>query len=182
MKPLGCFLFLALSACGALDPMALARLANTSPLTADPAAFAVRANLPDGLALASGATHLILSATRGEETVEGRFVLAHALAGEATVLRVTEADVSALRALQARINAWKEVDPDGTSGSLGIDVQPCTTGAGPATDAVFSVDLEFEPGQPAQPLLRPVPVRRFDEMLRKKAGVGLMPCPPEAKD
>ncbi|MDJ0822585.1 MAG: hypothetical protein QNJ09_12360 [Paracoccaceae bacterium] len=182
MKP-AVFLFpLALSACAVIDPVTVARLASTSPLTADPAVFELRANLPDGLALAPGAAVLTLSATRGEEVADGRFTLAQVRDGDATVLRVAEVDVPVLRALQSRINAWEEADPDGTMGSLGIDVQPCTTGNGPAPQARFSVDLVMAPGGPARPLLRPVPVRRFKERLRKEAGVGLMPCPPQARD
>ncbi len=182
MKPSAVLLPIALSACAMTDPLTLARLAATSPLEADPAAFEVRANLPDGLALAPGTAALTLSAAREGETEQGRFVLAQAHDGDATVLRVATADLAAMRALQARINAWEESDPEGTEGSLGIEVLPCTTGAGPAADARFSIDLVTEPDGPARPLLRPVPVRRFEETLRKEAGVGLMPCPSQAGD
>ncbi len=167
---------LGLAACGAVDPVTLARLAATSPLEADPAGFRIVAHLPDGLTLPEGGTHLTLSATRSGDVAEGVFTLARRAEAQSYAFEVAEADLPALRALQAKIRRWEAEDPAGTSGSLGIDVTACTTGAGPAPDARFSVDLAMEPGGAARPLLRPVAVSRYEEMLREEGGVGLMPC------
>ncbi|MFZ5963091.1 hypothetical protein ACOXXX_09090 [Thalassococcus sp. BH17M4-6] len=176
MKTAVLALFFALTACSAVDPVTLMRLSGLSPLEADPGDFEVIAHLPDGLDLPDGGAELSLSATRGDQSLEGRYILERRGAAEARRLRVAPADLVPLRRLQARIRAWEAVDPDGTTGSMSLSITACRTGAGPDPDDRMSAGIILEPGGPERPLLRPVKVRRYEEMLAETAKSGVKAC------
>ena len=59
---------------------------------------------------------------------------------------------------EAEVAAWEAADPDGTSGSLSVTLDPCRIGAGPAPDARVSVAIRLEPGGPFLPLVRNGPI------------------------
>ena len=143
--------FFALSACSAIVPSTAARLAAFDPLTADPAGIELLVILPPGLSVRPGTAKLEFGAVRGTESRKGSFALADRpvttgldLPDGATARHyaLTPADAQAMRALQAEISAWKR---DGTAqGALGLGVDGCATGAGPAPDATGSVLIRLE--------------------------------------
>ncbi|MEM9343046.1 MAG: hypothetical protein AAGA87_08380 [Pseudomonadota bacterium] len=168
MRPL--FLALLLSGCSSIVPGTVARLATYDPLTADPAGFAVVVDLPEGLGLTTE-NWLSLTAARGDETVGDRFRLVR----DGEVWRIDPARLDALRALQAQAREWESEDPDGTSGSLGVSVEGCRVGDGPAEDATLTVHLRTEANAPLRPLLRNASV----EDILAAAGVDILPpCNP----
>jgi len=152
---------LLLGGCSSVVPGTVARLSQVSPLTADPAGFVVALDLPDGVAVAPGSAHLILSARQTDtgEAATGQFTLeaGQTAAGQDT-LRVAEKDLSSLRALQARINAWEDADPDATQGSLSVTLAGCRVGEGPDPDATLSIALQPDKDAPFLPLVRNAPL------------------------
>ena len=70
MKPLITLPCLALCACGAVNPVTALRLATLDPLTADPGAFIVRLDLPDGVGIEDGGATLSMQATRGADLAD----------------------------------------------------------------------------------------------------------------
>ena len=142
-----------LAACASLNPVTLARLALLDPLTADPAGFEVALDLPSGLGLHPDGAHLVFRAQRAGVVSEARYPL-ELRPGQPPLWRIAPESLPALRQQQAIIAAWEAADPDGTSGSLSIDLAPCRTGAGPAPDATVDVSLRIEPGGALLPLVR----------------------------
>ena len=146
-----------LSGCGGLVPTTLVRLGAVSPLEADPAGFAVTLDLPEGLGLQPGIGRLALTAERRDppDRLAGACGLS---SGPDGGIGVDPDEIDALRALQAEVAAWEAADPDGTSGSLSVTLDPCRIGAGPAPDARVSVAIRLEPGGPFLPLVRNDPI------------------------
>lgn len=163
---------LLLSACGSVVATTAVQLANLSPLTADPADFAVRVTLPDGLDVAPGTAVLSLKA---QETPEAAPITEdYTLQRDADVFRVAQADLASLRALQAKANAWEAADSEAASGSLGIKLQPCRRGDQLSVDARVSVAIQIEQGGIFLPLIRNAPLSSVAEQSELDA---LGPCP-----
>ena len=147
---------LLLSACTSLVPSTVMRLNNVSPLTADPAGFAVNLTLPDGIDVTPDTAQLIFGVTRSDidQKQSGTFTLER----EGTIFRIPPADVPALRALQKTAQDWGDQNEDATSGSLGINLTPCKRGAGPGANAQVSVALRLQEGGAFLPLVRNGPL------------------------
>ena len=158
MKPLITLPCLALCACGAVNPVTALRLATLDPLTADPGAFIVRLDLPDGVGIEDGGATLSMQATRGADTRGGTFDIVETVPGS-DIWRIAPDQLDALHSAQSTIAAWEAEAPDETTGSLSVDVRPCQLGDGPAETATLSVFLQLEPGGPFAPLLSEVAVR-----------------------
>ena len=164
--PLLCLL--ALGGCGAVAPVTAARLANLSPLTADPAGMAVAVDLPEGLGLRPGSAVLGFTLRNGDEVV----AIELRLAGSATAgFSVADRDLGRLRQVQATGREWQAADPDGTSGSLSLTFGPCLTGP-LAPDARVAARLRLGADGAFLPLLRPQPVAEFADE------IGLDTIPP----
>ena len=148
-----------LAACGSLDPITVARLAALDPLAEDPAAFSVGLDLPDGLAIPPGGAELTLSARNAEGDEAG--AAAELTEGADGRWRVTEADLPALREAQRTIRAWKAADPDGTIGSLSLELAACRDGSSIPPAGTVSADIVTAPGAAPAPLLRRVPADRL---------------------
>lgn len=162
-----------LSGCSNLVASTAARLADLSPLEADPGGFAIRADLPEGLDLVPGASELTLSATRDDGmSASGTFAILK-MDGDEPLWRIDPARLDDLRTLQTRIRSWEEADPDGTTGSLGITVKGCRIGAGPAPDATLSLWIRITADTPLRPLLRNLPVAKIQDDGARQ----LPPCP-----
>lgn len=164
-----------LTACTYVSPASVRDLSQLSPLEVDPSGMALTVSLPEGVAIEPGSARLVLSATRSDtgEMVLTDAVLEQLRAGDQLLFRVAEADLPDLRDTQATARAWEETHPDLTSGSLSLTAGFCTTGAGPAADALGSVAVRLAEGAPFKPLLTDAPLSR----LAKRDTLGtLMPC------
>lgn len=163
-------LAIALGGCASVVSDTAKQLEALNPLSADPADLALRAHLPDGLAVAPGSAKLTLSATqRGGQAVTQSFSLRQM----GTVLDVDPSEHEPLRALQAQVRAWKMQDPDGTSGSLSVYLEPCFFEEKAPIDGTVSVDIRLAAKGPFLPLLRNVPMAQVS---RKLAQTGLRRC------
>lgn len=140
-----------LGACSSTVPGTVLKLASVDPLTADPADIALQASLPDGVGLLPRAGTLALRAElRDGSEKSGAFPVERV----GDVLRVAPASHDALRALQADIAAWEQADPDGTTGSLDVDLEPCRRGADIPDEATLSVAIRLEAEGAFLPLIR----------------------------
>ncbi len=172
--------FLALAACSAIVPSTAARLAAFDPLTADPAGIELLVILPPGLSVTPGTAKLEFGAVRGTESRKGSFALADRsvtdgldLPDGATARRyaLTPADAQEMRALQAEISGWEQ---DGTAqGALGLGVDGCATGAGPAPDATGSVLIRLEENAP---FLQLIDQGKLADLLGAAALAAIKPC------
>ena len=144
-----------LSACSGLVGSTAAILGTVDPLTADPAAVAVRVDLPEGIALLEDGARLALAARRDDtgQAFSEVFVLRQDGDGTRT-LAVDGTDYARLRQAQATARAWKAEDDDATRGSLSLTLDPCRTVASPAPDARFSAAIRLDRDGPFLPLLR----------------------------
>jgi len=161
-----------LSACGSVVATTAVQLANLSPLTADPANFAVRVTLPDGLDVAPGTAILLLTAQQTPDTAP--VTEEYTLQRDANVFRVAQADLASLRALQAKANAWETADRDASSGSLSVSLLPCRRSDELSVDARVSVAIQIEQGGIFLPLIRNAPLSSVAEQSDLNA---LGPCP-----
>lgn len=149
-------LTLLISGCTSIVPLTAMRLSGISPLTADPADFAVELALPTGIDVSPGSARLIFSVTRTDrdETLEGVF----ALKREGAVFTIDPADHVALRELQAISRQWKADNGDATAGSLSINLAPCRRGDGPDDDAWVNVAIRMTQEGAFLPLVRNGPL------------------------
>ncbi|MCK0096121.1 hypothetical protein MWU60_11115 [Yoonia sp. F2084L] len=147
---------LVLSACTSIVPLTAMRLSTLSPITADPADFAVDLTLPAGIDVSPEGAKLLFTVTRADrdETQEGAF----ALRREGSVFTVDPDDHAALRVLQATAREWRAENGSETSGSIMINVSPCRLDAGPSADARVSVAIRMEQGGVFMPLVRNGPL------------------------
>ncbi|MFN4192710.1 MAG: hypothetical protein ACK4FR_07190 [Tabrizicola sp.] len=171
---------LALSACSAVVPSTAARLAALDPLTADPAALELVVILPPGLEVNPGSARLALSATRGAEHRAGSFRLADRPVASGLPLptgatargfAVAEADVEAMRALQADIAGWQR--SGAARGQFGLGIDGCAVGVGPVADARASVLIRVAKDGPFLPL---VAEGRLSELLGPEVLRAIKPC------
>jgi hypothetical protein len=146
---------LALAACAATDPWQ-----GISPLDTDPDGLRAAIDLPPGLAVPENGVTLRMEARRDELDAElsGVFALIPGTEAERDIFRVADADLPAVRALQARIREWETTAPDETSGSYAISVAACPIGDGPGADAVMTVWITPGNGAPLTPVAQNVAV------------------------
>ncbi|WP_147110098.1 hypothetical protein [Tateyamaria sp. syn59] len=142
-------------ACSTVVPSTLYQMRGLDPLSADPADIALRVDLPEGFGLLPGSGRLELRAT---DTDGVEFFGSYPITMVGDVLQVAPASHADLRALQAEIGARKEADPDGISGSLGVDFEPCSDLADIPETARVSVDIRLAADAAFLPLLRDAPL------------------------
>lgn len=162
---------LGISGCVTLNPVTLVRLATLNPINADPGAIAVQLTLPDGVGVAEGSAVMTLETTFAEgEEVMGRFELEGLPEG---VWRVAREDREELRALQMRVIAAEEADPDAVNGSFSVGFEACTLGNGPQEDARFSIAIQLEVSGDFLPLVNNA---RVSEVYGEEYIATLEPC------
>lgn len=171
---------LLLAACSAVVPATVARLASLDPLTADPAGIELVVILPPGLSIKPGTAKLELSALRGSESLKGSFALADQPLADAIDLpegasarhyALTPEDAAKMRALQTEIATWEQEGK--ARGSLGLGVDGCALGDGPAPDATGSVLIRLGPDTTFVPLVADT---RLVDLLGPKAFAAIQPC------
>lgn len=156
---------LLLAACSYVSPLTSAQLAAMDPLAADPAALAVAVVLPPGLAVGPDGVTLELQAVQGAQVLAGRYPLRETAAdpalavpagasGHVFVLR--PADVAAMRDWQAKAAAWS--GQGGGQVSLGMALDACTQGAGPAPGAEGAALIRVQRDGALMPLIGPAPL------------------------
>lgn len=177
---------LTLSGCASLVPAGLARLYALSPLETDPAMLAVALVLPAGLDLAPDSATLTLGSQReaSGEILGGTFVLTETAGDPAFIprdpaasvmfLALADADLPAVRRLQADIARWEAEDDAATQSSLSVGLGGCGVGSGPAADAVGSVYLQTGDAAPFFALLRDV---KLVDLIGPDLFARIEPCP-----
>ena len=179
-------LALMLSGCGYTVSSTVAEMAALDPLQADPAAIEIALGTPAGLAVQKGGARMTVDVSRSDraEKWSQTYVLQAAPGAAAgvtvdpgsnlTVYRLAPADVARLRALQAEAASWKsETPPPKGSASIGLGVDACKTGAGPAPDARSSAYIRLAADGAFLPLIRPVPLR---SVIGQAAFDAIAPC------
>ncbi|MFN3844442.1 MAG: hypothetical protein ACK4RZ_01305 [Paracoccaceae bacterium] len=170
----------AVSACGTVSPVTMARLAALDPLTADPAELAVAIVVPEGFSVVPGTAKLTLKAARGQQKLaEMVTLLDRPLAGavqtpegsRATAYALAPIDVQRMRDWQATVAGW--TDGGAASGTFGLGVDGCTTGDGPAPDALAAVYVRLEAGGSYLPLVPPSPM---SALLGPDVMAAIKPC------
>lgn len=175
-----CLAALSLSACAAIAPSTVERLARLDPLTADPAGIELVVILPEGLAVRPGTARLEIGAERADEARKGSFALEDrplpegiAVPAKATARRygLGAADARRMRALQAEISTWKR---EGKAvGRFGLGIGGCALGDGPAPDARGSVLIRLAPTESFLPLISG---GRLADLLGPDALAAIEPC------
>ncbi|MGL6211791.1 MAG: hypothetical protein ACRC14_18360 [Paracoccaceae bacterium] len=163
---------LLLMSCTTLVPSTVAQLAQTDPLTANPAAIRLAVTLPGGLSVTRGTALLTLSAKRGAETVADDFTLVQTDGSDGMqVFALSSADVLRMRALQSEIAQWKAQGAG--QGALGLGIGGCAVGSGPAPDARGSASIRLAADGPFLPLIRDAPL---SQLIGAKALASIPPC------
>ncbi len=150
-----------LSGCTSVVPTGIARLSAVSPMEADPADIAVALSLPTGIGVTTNSANLNLMASRTDtdQSTAETYVLASMMGSDgSTIYAVAPADYARLRDQQALIRQWKGENSKATSGSLGVTLEPCTTGAGPTPDATVTIKIRTSSDGQFFPILRNAPV------------------------
>ena len=179
-----CALFL--SACGTLVPSTAARLAAFSPLEANPSDIAVALILPQELRVREDGAKLELIAQRSDtgEEFKGAYTLAETpanaadfgadAAANARFYAIRPADADEMRKAQDKVKAWKAAGLSSKgSGSIGIGLDACTTGAAPAPDARVSAYIRTAPGAAFLPLIEKA---QLIQLLGAELLAQLKPC------
>lgn len=163
---------LALAGCGSVVATTVAQLDQISPISADPADFAVRIAMPDGVDVAPGSAQFSFTGrpNRNSDPVGGTFELARV----GDVFRFADDDLAEIRALQAQFAAWELADPAGASGSISVGLEPCKRGAGPNPDSRVSISVQIADGGLFLPLVRNAKVASFTDQATLDT---LEPCP-----
>ena len=157
MKDIILAISILLGACSTVVPSTLLQMQALDPLSADPADIALQVTLPDGVALLPEAGTLDLRAELPDgSTIGGSFPIV----AVGDVLRIAPATYADLRAPQTKINGWKAIDPDSTTGSLSVAIAPCLTGGEIPADTRLSVAIRLEQDGPFLPLIQDAPVAR----------------------
>lgn len=166
-----------LSGCTSMVPGNALWLSQLDPLSADPGDITVALELPAGLGVLPDSVQLSLSAKRtGHGSVGGSWVLAEARDPlDRRVYRVASQDLTELRTVQMQAQAWEEVDPGGTTGSLSLALGGRrTVPAAQLAGARGSVFLGLAQDQPPRALFRDAPVA---EVLSAEDLAALPICP-----
>jgi hypothetical protein len=172
---------LILAGCSYIPATTVARLAAIDPMTADPAQIWLAVVMPPGMDPLPGTARMTLHAEAAGQVRDASFALegrplsqgvpvpqgAHAMA-----YQLSAADVARMRALQAGYAA-QTGDGEGRA-TLGIALDGCKQGAGPAPDAEGAVYVRLAADGSFLPLLGPAPLA---QMLGPQALAGLAPCP-----
>jgi hypothetical protein len=167
---------LGLAGCSSLVAAGVARLAGLSPLTADPQGFVVAIDLPPGIAIPPGSAQILFQAARtdtGEASSHSYLLEESRTETGAVSYRIATPDLDRFRTQQTLIAGWEDAAPDQTTGSFSVSLAPCTTGAGPASDATVSVTLKLAEDQAFFPILRDAPL---DQITQAGVGVEIAPC------
>jgi len=159
-----------LGACSTIVPGTVLQLQRLDPLTADPADIALQVDLPDSVGLLPEAGTLDLRATLRDGSVVGD---SFPIEMRGDILRVAPSSHADLRAVQADISTWKAADPDGTSGSLSVDLSPCLKTPDLPEDARVSVAIRVSQDGPFLPLVRQAPLR---DAMEGRAITDVTPC------
>lgn len=148
--------FLTLCACGSVVTTTALQLANLSPLTADPADFAVKITVPTGLDVAPNSATLLFTGqeTPDSEPVTGTYILER----QGDVFRIAPSDLALMRAQQAQFNTWETADSDAASGSLSVGIQACGDPSALTLDSRVSVAIQITKGGVFLPLIRNAPL------------------------
>ncbi len=175
MKP--ALVALALTAgCSSIVPSTVARLSALSPLKADPKDIAIALDLPDTVAIREGSAQMVMTATRKDtsETSQETYVLATKSGTDGSVIyAISQSDFARIRQQQTLIRGWKDAVGRNASGSIGIELEGCSLGAGPDEDEVMSINLRTAADGPFYPLVRDTPVVSVLEYTKLEA---LEPC------
>ena len=166
------------AACASVAPSAAARLAALDPLRVDPGQIEVVLRLPPGLSFAPGTAVLEVAATRGRDRVAEKYRLEMLTAADAgppggpviLTLALMEPEAARMRALQRQVADWRGT---GGSGTLGVGIEGCAIGDGPAPGARGSVLLRTEAGGPLQPLVND---KRLVDILGADVMAAIKPC------
>ena len=159
-----------LGACGDLVPSTLWAVNRLDPLTTDPADIAVQLVLPDSVAVARDSGKLTFSARKVDgETLVSNFALTQV----GDVFFVSPDQHADLRALQAKIREWKDVDPNGTRGSLSVTYIPCKTGPTVPAGLRATVRIRLELDGPFLTLIDDGPI---DAVLEKASLKDIVSC------
>ena len=189
LSPLTAFLAaLSISACSTVPPSSYAKLASLSPLEANPAEIRMAVIAPEQLVIRPGGA--VLSIAWRPKTGEPRkkeFSL-EVLSGNATapqliprlnpgqhlyVLKLTDADASALLALQGEVRAAKTSGNEG-QGDIGAGLRDaCWTGRFPTTNEAMPLEahLRTEAGGGWTTLISGIDLKD----ILKSAGIGQLP-------
>ena len=153
-----------LSACTSLVPATVMQLSGLSPLTADPADFAVSLDLPEGVAVTPGSARLTFSVMRSDLRQIDSETMTLMQVGD--VFAISPQDQARLRAIQTRARGWKAQAPDATEGSLSLSLAPCGTGYPLAPDARVNVGVRLSEDGPFLPLVRNGPLSAVAEAVQ----------------
>jgi len=156
MKSLLLTAFLSLCACGSVVPTTALQLANLSPLTADPADFAVKITVPEGLDVTPNTAALYFTGqeTPSSEPVTGTYILER----QDDVFRIAPSDLAQMRAQQTQFNAWETADSNAASGSLSVGIEACGDPSALTLDSRVSVAIQITKNGAFLPLIRNAPL------------------------
>ena len=142
----------ALTACGSVNPITMARVAALSPLEADPAVMGVEIDLPEGLVLPKNGAKIRFFSERSDtgQSVSEDFVL-HSSGG--TMFEFARSDLDRLRNTQTLVKAWEDAAPRENSGGITVLVSPCIVGDGPSADARGSLRVRLDKSGRFYPLI-----------------------------
>lgn len=161
--------------CGSLNPLTLLELSRFSPLEADPADIAIRADLPPGLGVVPDSGRLVMEAANPARGWLAQESTPITMSGEdSLVFEIAPQHQDGFRTVQARIREWEAADSAGTEGSLSATFTFCRENAGPAADSTLSVEIRTRAGGAFLPLMSNVPLSALPEPM----GIAtLEPCP-----
>ncbi|SPF79594.1 hypothetical protein [Pseudoprimorskyibacter insulae] len=151
-----------LAGCSYISSDTVERIANISPLKADPGDYTVRATLPEGLDVQPGGAVLSVAAQRNDTHAASReiYVLQRLDAGAGTVqFRIAPDDLPRLKAQQALIADWSDALGGTGIAQFSVDVKGCRVGAGPNLDDTMSVSLISASDGSTRQIVPPTAVR-----------------------
>ncbi|MCF6444492.1 hypothetical protein [Nereida sp. MMG025] len=148
---------LVLGACTSVVPSTAAKLGMVHPMTADPANFAVRLELPPRAGVMPNSAVLALTSARSDtgQSIERAYTLHESptLDG-ARIYKISRSDIEDMRKTQATVQQWEAENPSANKGSLSVALQGCIIGEGPQADDTVDVSLQIEPDGRFLPLIR----------------------------
>lgn len=161
--------------CSSVNPFAMARLAQLNPMTTDPADFAARLHLPDGLQIPPDGATLVVQAERSD--IGAQREARYAFVSDGEIWTLSDRDAADLRAVQTMVQAWKAEAPDATTGSITLQLTGCAVGAGPAPNAPVSADLSLDGGRSFVPLIKGLTAADVTRAHRTTGALAQAPCP-----
>lgn len=148
-----------LSACQYVTSEAAA-LRDFDPLSVPPETLRAGIVTPPGLRLPMGGAVLIVDVSRSDIDAEIRetFILMTTDSDAVSNLAIQPADYDRYRATQDQARAWQTAAPNGTSGSITVDVSLCETAPGSSENARISVVMAPGPNEPMVSMIENLPV------------------------